>query len=217
MRRILGGISRGIQAWTEWMERRGFLVTLGVCVAVIIGSAIWARIPDEQPQPSVQAGDQIDQLLSNALGARATPTPTPAPTATPAPLWKKPVPGAIQRAYSPTLPIYSKTLDAWVVHMGVDLKTNKSENVYAPTGGTVVCAGKTELYGLTAEILDTDGETVRISGLGALNVSEGTKVISGDKLGTAGGIIPIESLDAPHLHVEWISEGERLNPAEKWK
>ncbi|HML47994.1 MAG TPA: hypothetical protein PKE04_14730, partial [Clostridia bacterium] len=43
--------------WAEWMDRQGFYVVLFVCVAVIVGSGIWAQVPQAPTDP----GMAVDQ------------------------------------------------------------------------------------------------------------------------------------------------------------
>lgn len=209
--------ARGVKLWAEWMERRGFVITLSICIMVIIGSAIWARLPSGEEQPSIQANDSLAQQLADVFGSRTSPTPTPQPTATPEPKWTRPVSGGVVRKFSPSVPMYSQTLDAWIVHMGVDLKSSADEAVYAPCDGVVVYAGMRDRYGLTLEILGADGSIARISGFGSLRVSDGDQVKTGETVGAAGGRIPIESRDAPHLHIELIADGKQTDPMVKFE
>ncbi len=61
------------QRWNVLMERQGFYVMLGICVAIIVGTAIWTRTgsppvePPESLQEGAEAGSEADfvQRLSD--------------------------------------------------------------------------------------------------------------------------------------------------------
>lgn len=48
-----------------------------------------------------------------------------------------PVPGAVIKGYSTSVPVYSQTMDDYRVHSGVDLAASIGDNVYAAATGTV--------------------------------------------------------------------------------
>jgi len=199
------------------MEKRGFYVTLAVCVAVIVASAIWARLPIETEQQSVAVGDGANflQRISDMVNSPAPP-PTAAPSPTPEPKWIRPLPGAVLRPFDDVTPIYQPTMDAWAVHKGVDIAATAGETVLAPRDCKVAGVARDPRYGLTIELLCQDGSLLRIMGLGSTKVAVGSTVRAGDAIAVTGGNIPAESLDPPHIHVEWIVGGTAANVSGKW-
>lgn len=190
--------------WTEWMDRQGFYVVLFVCIAVIVGSAIWARVPEVPQDPGMAANQPQDESLMSV-------TPRPSPEPTPVPL-VRPVPGAALRPFSPTQPLYQATLDAWAAHMGVDLAAEPGQAVLAPADGEIRSIGKSALHGLTLELEHASGLVCRMMGLQSVTVAEGTVVRAGQTIATAGGAHPAEALDKPHLHVELWQDGVAVDP-----
>ncbi|MDR1570303.1 MAG: M23 family metallopeptidase [Oscillospiraceae bacterium] len=200
------------------MEKRGFYVTLAVCLAVVVGSALWARIPiEEEPQSlAVGEGPSFIQRFAEMMRT-ATPGPIVSPTPTPEPKWTRPVSGGILRAFSPDALIYQQTMDAWAAHSGVDLKVAAKEPILAPRDGKVAFVGQIARYGLTLEIELADGSLLRMMGLNAAYVNAGDSVREGETVAQAGGSNPSESLDAAHVHIEWIVDGKPADPSDKWK
>ena len=192
--------------WAEWMDRQGFYVVLFVCVAVIVGSAIWARVPQAPTDPGLAANQEPDFMESLA---NVTPRPSPEPT--PIPL-VRPVSGAVLRPYSPLQPVYQATLDAWAAHMGVDLAADLGQAVLAPADGKVLSVGKSALHGLTLELELTGGLVCRMMGLQSTSVTAGEAVRAGQTVAAAGGTHPAEALDKPHLHVELWQDGKSVDP-----
>ena len=86
MKKLLAVCKRLHGAYVSFIERQGFLVVLGACVAVIIGTALWSRGQDTVtpvPTPPVNAEvAQAAQLQQESLQQAATPSPSP--TASPA-------------------------------------------------------------------------------------------------------------------------------------
>lgn len=86
MKKMLAVCKRLHGAYVNFIERQGFLVVLGACVAVIVGTALWSRGQDTVtpvPTPPVNAEvAQAAQLQQESLQQAATPSPSP--TASPA-------------------------------------------------------------------------------------------------------------------------------------
>lgn len=195
-----------LNRWTAWMDRQGFYIVLSICIAVIIGSAVWANIP-LAPQDQGQTAGQVPDFVQSLADMTAMPSPEP----TPVPMtW--PLQGAVLRSYSPTQPLYQATLDAWSVHMGVDLAAEKGQTVVAAADGQVKAVGKSALRGLTLEIEHDNGVICRMMGLQSITVSGGERVRAGQAVATAGGSHPAEALDKPHLHLEFWEQGAPVEP-----
>ena len=124
-----------------------------------------------------------------------------------------PVVGEIIKDYANESLIYSKTLDEWTTHLGIDIKADKTSSVVSSEAGTVKSIKNDPRYGLTIIISHDDGyETLYANLLSADLVKEGEKVSKNQPIGTVGESASFEISDQPHLHFEILKNGENINP-----
>lgn len=129
------------------------------------------------------------------------------------PEFTNPVEGEIMRSFAKDSLIYSETLEEWVTHLGVDIKTDRTTVVNAAETGTVSSIKNDPRYGLTVVIKHTNGfKTVYSNLLTTEFVSEGQEVEKGQAIGTVGNSASFEIVDEPHLHFEIIKDGENVDP-----
>ena len=121
--------------------------------------------------------------------------------------------GEIINDYADESLIYSKTLDEWTTHLGIDIKANKTSSVVAAEEGKVKSIKNDPRYGLTVIIEHIDGyETLYANLLSADFVKEGDNVNKNQTIGTIGESASFEISDPPHLHFEVFKDGENVNP-----
>lgn len=124
-----------------------------------------------------------------------------------------PVVGEITTDFASENLVYSKTLDEWTTHLGIDIKANKASSVVASEAGTVKTIKNDPRYGLTVIISHDDGyETLYANLLSADLVKEGDTVSKNQTIGTVGESASFEVSDSPHLHFEILKAGENVNP-----
>ena len=124
-----------------------------------------------------------------------------------------PVNGEIIKEYAKDNLIYSKTLDEWTTHTGVDIKADKATIVKASCEGTVLGIKNDPRYGLTVIIEHENGyKTIYANLLTAEFVNEGDKVDAGETIGTVGTSGAFESADEPHVHFEVLKDNEYQDP-----
>ena len=127
--------------------------------------------------------------------------------------FEAPVSGEILKDFANETLVYSKTLDEWTTHLGIDIKGDKTSIVKASEDGTVESIKNDPRYGLTVTISHTDGfKTVYSNLLTAEFVSEGASVSKGDTIGTIGETASFEILDECHLHFEMYKDETAVNP-----
>lgn len=124
-----------------------------------------------------------------------------------------PVVGEIITDFADESLVYSKTLDEWTTHMGIDIKADKTSAVVSSEEGTVKTIKNDPRYGLTVIISHDDGyETLYANLQSADFVKEGDKVTKNQTIGTIGETASFEVSDPPHLHFEILKSGENINP-----
>ena len=124
-----------------------------------------------------------------------------------------PVSGEIIKDFAMDTLVFSKTLDEWVVHSGIDIKANKTSIVVASEDGVVESIKNDPRYGLTIILNHNDGfKTIYSNLLTTEFVSEGKKVEKGETIATVGETASFEIADEAHLHFEMYKDGELVNP-----
>ena len=127
--------------------------------------------------------------------------------------FEAPVKGEIIREFAKDSLVFSKTLQEWIVHNGVDIKADKTSVVKSAAAGTVSAIKNDPRYGLTVIINHDDGyQTVYSNLLTAEFVVKGEKVEIGQSIGTVGNTASFESEDECHLHFELLKDNEYLDP-----
>lgn len=126
-----------------------------------------------------------------------------------------PVAGKIQKEYSMDMPIYSKTLDQYMTHPGIDISAPLSTEVKAIASGTVTRVAEDDRYGMTVEINHGNGVISVYSNLAAQGLAEmGDVVKQGQVIGAVGETGLFESMEEGHLHLEMTKDSALVNPAD---
>ena len=124
-----------------------------------------------------------------------------------------PVEGQVIKEFAKDNLIYSETLEEWITHTGIDIKTDRTTIVKSVADGTVKSIKNDPRYGLTVTIEHADGYTsVYSSLLTAEFVKEGEKVTQGQTIGTVGNSAVFEVAEDNHLHFELLKDGSNINP-----
>ena len=225
----------------DFLKKQGFYIVLFVCLLIVGTAIVLTTLPtdageetpqvdqsqqQQQQQPSVletrQSGDETLYAKNTPLPtATIQPTPTPTPTATPraassSSTVKKggaPVKGEIIWGYADTHLLYSRTLDQWTTHGGVDLSAEIGDQVTATLAGTVEKVYEDDALGHTVTIAHTNDRVSLYANLDpAITVKEGQKVNAGDVIGKVGNSAISECGDLPHLHFGFLVDGKTVNP-----
>lgn len=94
-------------------------------------------------------------------------------------------------------------------HKGIDLAAPKGAAVRAVKAGKVVFSGRRGGYGLVVDVLHKDGAITRYAHNSSLLVKVGSNVKSGASIAKVGST---GHTTGPHVHLEVIRGGERINP-----
>ena len=124
-----------------------------------------------------------------------------------------PVFGTICLDFSDTQLVYSKTLDMWTTHDGIDIKAEEGSQVRAVMDGVISEITNDPQWGMTIAIDHGGGVTTIYSNLSTLDmVTLGQEVKKGDVISGVGRTAIIEIAEEPHLHFEIMKDGKNLDP-----
>lgn len=216
----------------KFLSGKGFYIALAFCLLAVGASAYTAirmgaepevetpYVADGQQEPDVQWGDQQANVPATEVpDTRENTTQPPtteaeSQTQAPAASFNLPLGDDISMDYSNGEMVYSKTMNDWRVHTGIDFEGPADAAVKAIGAGTVTGVKTDEMYGVTVEIDHGDGIVARYSGLAQdPDVSEGATVSAGDVIGKVG-TVPCESAEESHIHLEIRVDGSLTDPLE---
>ncbi len=222
----------------SFMKKQGFYIVLALCLLIVGAAVAVTALPQqsEQPAPTDNQAAQANQSDDETLFTRNTPTPTaapsptpvatmtptPAPTNTPASSGSRParkgtapVQGAILWNFAMDQLLYSRTLDQWTTHAGIDIAADEGSEVHAALSGTVAAVYEDDALGQVVTIEHTSGRLSLYANLAeTVPVEEGQKVNEGDVIGTVGNTALSECGEAPHLHFGFFVDEQPVDPQE---
>lgn len=127
--------------------------------------------------------------------------------------FEAPVSGEIIKDFTMDTLSYSKTLEEWITHPGIDIKADKTTIVTASEDGVVESIKNDPRYGLTITISHENGfKTIYSNLLTTEFVKENETVEKGQTIATVGESSSFEISDDSHLHFEMYKDGELVNP-----
>ena len=119
----------------------------------------------------------------------------------------------VVREYSEKEPSYSKTLDVWEIHKGLDIAAKDGDKIRSILDGTVKSVYSDERYGTSIELSYADNITVIYSGIKEnVSLEKGDTVKEGDCIGYVGNTTNVENEDGTHVHVEAYKNDKAINP-----
>ena len=124
-----------------------------------------------------------------------------------------PVFGTAYTEFSEDALIYSKTLDQWSTHEGIDIKAEEGSPVRAAMDGVIENLVNDPQLGLTIIINHGGKIYTKYSNLSTLDlVTINQNIKKGDVISGVGKTALYEIADDPHLHFEVIKEGKNIDP-----
>ena len=167
---------------------------------------------DERLEEALEGG--LHYARKRALRTPGDFTPAPNPSDSPTTLLNPPVDGEIIWQFAINELIYSKTLDQWTTHTGIDIASPMGTPVRAVASGTVEKVYKDAGLGITVVIAHPNGHKTYYANLAEDDslVKEGAKVGANEVIGKIGDTASYECGDKPHLHFEYHVNGMPVNP-----
>lgn len=127
--------------------------------------------------------------------------------------FSKPLNGQIQKPYSIDKVIYSKTLELWKTHDGIDISSQIGENVKSIEKGTVEKVYDDSFYGTTVVIDHGQGYKSSYSNLNSkVSVKEKQTVTKGQVIGKVSNTSIGEIKDEAHLHFTLFKDNNNVDP-----
>ncbi len=130
----------------------------------------------------------------------------------------KPINGEIIKVYSVSELLFSKTLESWKTHDGVDVKANLGESVRSIEKGIIEKIYEDSFYGTTIIIDHGQGYKSIYSNLESkVNVSEKQVIKKSFVIGKLGKTSIGEIKDDPHVHFMLMFNNKIIDPTSKIK
>lgn len=155
-------------------------------------------------------GDADDETEAEADDTAAPTEPTPVETVT-APVYVRPVSGAVITPFSGDELLFQPTMGDWRVHTGTDFAAEAGETVMALTNGTVQEVVEDGLYGTCVTVSHDADLVTTYRGLTDVRVVAGQAVSAGEALGAVAETIDAEAALGTHLHVEAARAGTAVD------
>ena len=130
----------------------------------------------------------------------------------------KPIEGEILKVYSPDKVIYSKTLELWKVHDGIDIKAEEGTYVKSIERGTVEKIYQDSFLGTTIVIDHGQGYKSSYSNLDNTTLVKAKQSVKkGEKIAKIGKTSIGEIKDEAHLHFMLYKNNESEDPSSIFK
>lgn len=126
-----------------------------------------------------------------------------------------PVFGSISLDFAMDKLLYSKTLDEWRTHSGIDIEAPVGTPVKAVADGVVSAIKEDPRYGILVILDHGNGLKTIYANLADGNmVVPNQKVKKGDVIGSIGNTAVFEIAEPTHLHFEVLKDGKLQDPKE---
>lgn len=124
-----------------------------------------------------------------------------------------PVFGEVTFEYAMDRLVYSKTLDEWRAHSGVDLGADRGTPVKVVADGVVTEVKNDPRFGVTVIVEHENGIKTLYANLASGDmVTPNQKVKQGEIIGSVGNTAIIEAAEPAHLHFEVLKDNKLVDP-----
>ena len=154
---------------------------------------------EKKPEANTKNKTEAANAASNSENAKQT--------------FAMPVFGKVTLEFAMDKLVYSKTLEEWRAHSGVDLRADRGTPVKVVADGAVTEVKNDPRFGVTVIVEHSNGiKTLYANLANADMVTPNQKVKQGEVIGSVGNTAVIESAEPPHLHFEVIKDGKPVDP-----
>ncbi len=176
-----------------------------VCVGIIVGIIVLTNRGDDV----VVTPPPVDDVPDSPVGT------TPVDPSTVLPEFASPSVGILGMKHDLDMPVYSKTMDDWRVHRGIDIVASLGDKVVAAADGVVESISDDPLLGKVVVISHNGGAKTIYGNLApelAEGITAGAEMTCGDVIGVIGDSATLEIAEEPHLHFEMTVNGAYVDP-----
>lgn len=126
-----------------------------------------------------------------------------------------PVFGEVTFEYAQDKLVYSKTLEEWRTHSGLDLAADRGSQVKAAADGVVSEIKNDPRFGATLIIDHQNGLKTVYSNLAKTDmVAPNQRIKQGEVIGSVGNTATFETAEQSHLHFEVLKANNPVNPSD---
>jgi murein DD-endopeptidase MepM/ murein hydrolase activator NlpD len=119
----------------------------------------------------------------------------------------------VTREYSEQEPSYSKTLNLWEIHKGLDVSANENQQIKSLLAGKIVSVFKDDKHGMSVKVKSENDIVVVYSNLNEkIEVKKDQTIKEGGSLGIVGDTSAVESEEGTHVHIEAFKGKESIDP-----
>lgn len=221
--------SKFVQKCKELSHKGGFVATVA-CLTLVLAVVLSASIATNRAKQQY-AGDNTNSGTNTeapsteagtANGTLNTPVhkdenETPVGNEAKEFELSLPVNGVIAKGHDASLQVWSETMGAYKVHLGLDLAADKGTPVLAAADGTVSKVWDDAMMGKCVAIDHGDGIFTFYKNLDpalSSGIEKGKSIQVGQEIGKVGESAMAELADEPHLHLEMTVGGIAVDPAD---
>ncbi|MEG1285246.1 MAG: M23 family metallopeptidase [Romboutsia sp.] len=210
------------------LEKDGFYLALFICVCLVAVGGVWftSKRVDNLASTNELNKDKEDELhLIQDDKNGAIPTATDSDenlqkakekTQETSNIEKSKlnfIGNKVVREYSEKEPSYSKTLEVWEIHKGLDVSADNGQEIKSLLNGKVVDVFNDGEYGMSVKISYDNDISVVYSNLNEkVLVKKDDKIKEGQSIGTVGSTSLVESEDGVHVHLEAYQGDKSIDP-----
>lgn len=201
-------------------KKRGRKIFVGMVLMLLLSTSLnlryedYLKVIEYEPKDvsSVAVSTNLDNNQNNVTAIKAEEKVVTKKVEEKLVFWPA-LEGEVQKMYSTDKVIYSKTLQQWKTHDGIDISAASDTEVKAIEKGVVESVYNDSFYGMTIEIEHINGYRSVYSNLdNNVYVTVGQSVIRGQKIAKVGNTSVGEYLDEPHLHFMLYLNDKSINP-----
>lgn len=205
------------------LEKDGFYLALFICVCLVAIGGVWftsKRVDNLASNDLINKGKEDELHLIQDGKDDSIPTATEseenlakAKEKAEAKSQLSFIGNKVIREYSEKEPSYSKTLDMWEIHKGLDVSANNGQEIKSLFNGKVVDVFNDDQYGMSVKVSYDNDVSVVYSNLGKdVLVKKDDAVKQGQALGKAGNTSAVESEEEIHVHIQAFKGTELIDP-----